>query len=326
MALKGYFELRSPDAEEGAPVPAAGTIYWTLNIPDMTTAGLLSGPSRPLLVFIHAGISDHTLWDAQVNVLASKGWNVLCFDLFGYGSSFPSDSYLTKEPRPKIAHHDYLANLINYLHLRDFPQASSLSTPLPDKVVVIGCSRGGSHATDFAIAYPELTAGLITICSSPDGFEGEVNQQEVALLEEEFRLTQARDLKALVDFNVHYWGDGPLQEHGRAGSEVREKLRAWTTVNVSRQFARTGHMAIPYRTLGNPPASSRLTELNIPVAAVWGSFDESECSNAMRFVHKQVKGSTIQEFSSAHLPMVELPDEFNAWLLAWLGSNFRWRE
>lgn len=41
--------------------------------------------SRPVLLFIHAGVTDHTLWDAQVDHLVARGWSCLQFDLFGFG-------------------------------------------------------------------------------------------------------------------------------------------------------------------------------------------------------------------------------------------------
>lgn len=72
-----------------------GQIYWKYSIAaDETTE------SRPVLLFIHAGIADHTMWDAQVEFLLERGWNCLQFDAFGFGESRPSDMYLAADPRP----------------------------------------------------------------------------------------------------------------------------------------------------------------------------------------------------------------------------------
>lgn len=71
----------SRTSEGHLPVPE-GTLYWKLD-----TSEAEQQSDRPTFLLIHAAVSDHTAWDAQVDFLVSKGWNCLRSDLFGYGVS-----------------------------------------------------------------------------------------------------------------------------------------------------------------------------------------------------------------------------------------------
>lgn len=70
-------------ASEGWLRVPEGSIYWRL---DVSTGN--DATDRPTILLIHAAVADHTMWDAQVEFLVSKGWNCLRWDLFGYGVSF----------------------------------------------------------------------------------------------------------------------------------------------------------------------------------------------------------------------------------------------
>ena len=131
-----------------------GNIYWAYDEPKNLQG---SGELRPTLLFIHAGVSDHALWDEQVSYFTARGWGVLRYDLFGYGSSKPTTSYLNSEPRPKVKHHEHAAGIAkNLISMTTALKGSS--DAFSDKVVAIGLSRGGSIAIELAGAQPERVA------------------------------------------------------------------------------------------------------------------------------------------------------------------------
>ena len=70
-----------------------GSLYWKFD----TTEDGEENP-RPTLLLIHAGVANHTMWDAQIEFLVSKGWNCLRFDLLGFGRSYASTQRMYKSP------------------------------------------------------------------------------------------------------------------------------------------------------------------------------------------------------------------------------------
>ena len=56
-----------------------GELYWRFDRPVMAWS---YGPesARPTLLFIHAGVSDHSLWDEQVTFCTINGWGCLRYD------------------------------------------------------------------------------------------------------------------------------------------------------------------------------------------------------------------------------------------------------
>ena len=303
-----------PSVEAYFQVPE-GKVFWVMDFPTMSPSSSPASidPKRPLLLFIHAGVADHTLWDGQVAYFTAKGWSVCRFDILGYGKSVPEEAYLQQTERSKVAHHEYFAALIEELQM----QGRSLA----DKVVVIGLSRGGSHAVDFAVAYPNLCAGLAVIAGGLSGCWPPNTAEEDALLEHEAQMMARKDLDAAVEFNIQFWGDGPLQKPHRASPVVREKLRNWCRENISREMNGTGGFAIPFRTI-NPPAAERLNDIQFPIAVGIGKYDETSTSEAMRVISRDAKRVTsTHEFETAHMVNLEEEKQFNEWLEKWLQTS-----
>ncbi|MCJ1250601.1 hypothetical protein MMC30_007829 [Trapelia coarctata] len=282
-----------------------GSLLWLLDCPNVT------GPrasERPTLLFIHAAVADHTLWDCQVEYLVTKGWNVLRYDILGYGKSHPSEAYLEASPRPPVKHYQHTAQVVRNLLYKE--QTSN-------KVIVIGLSRGGAIAVDFAIAFPDLVCGLAVVAGGLSGFDSRNLPKEDELFAQEERLSEARDSDGLARLRVRIWGDGPLQEEGRVDYRVRQSLYTWCKDIAVREHNGTGGSAIEDEEL-DPPAASRLVDIAIPVAVALGTLDESSTNAAMRHITANVTCATAQEFDSAHMVNLERPDAFNAWLEAWL--------
>lgn len=293
MTLEGFLQVNE------------GSLFWLLDYPSVTGR---RASERPTLLFIHAAVADHTLWDGQVEYLVTNGWNVLRYDILGYGRSQPSESYLKGSPRPPVRHYQHSAQVVRYWQAKEKGS---------NRVVVIGLSHGGAIAVDFALAYPDLVCGLVLVAGGLSGFGARNVPEEDELFAQEEALSKARDLDGLARLRVRIWGDGPLQEEGRVDEKVRQKLYTWCKDIAVQEFNGTGGSALEDEEL-NPPAESRLVDLRIPVAVALGTLDESSTSAAMRYIAAHAEGTTLEEFDSAHMVNLELPGAFNTWLEAWL--------
>jgi 3-oxoadipate enol-lactonase len=293
-------------ADSGFITIPEGQIFW-----EFTPSA--SATSRPVLVFFHAGIADHTLWDSQVDYFTAKGWNVLTFDNLGFGRSKVAHEWLGKVSEMKVEFFKIPSQVWDAV-LSKHPAVSK-------SAVSIGCSMGGGHALNFAIERPDLVKGLVSIAGVVPGLDIDMtlHPEEEELLNYEFALGKAKDVEGIANFFVRYWGDGPLQKEGRISPAVKEKMYTWGKAIAADQVAQNGGMRVGSQPL-KPSAGTRLADLKIPVAAVLGIYDESECQAAMRALAAGVPNGVCKEFPAAHLPSLELPGEFNAWLEDWLNK------
>ena len=298
-----------------------GSIYWILDSPDTSEP---QRNHRPILLFIHAGVADHSLWDDQVRHFTSRGWAVLRYDILGYGKSLPNDAFLGQSPRPAVSHYQHTAQVVRNVHYL-------LQTPCPQlemieecdkKVVVVGLSRGGAIAVDFVIANPGLAAGLVVVAGGLSGFCFVNTPEEDVIFSQEDKLLEAHDADSLAQWRARIWGDGPLQPEGRTGNNIKQMLYRWCKDLAIRELNDTGGFAITEQYI-EPPAEGRLSEIEVPVAVAVGVLDESSTISAMRFISEHVKNVTMKDFNSAHMVNLELPGEFNLWLEGWLGQFAR---
>ncbi|MCJ1390711.1 hypothetical protein MMC18_009448 [Xylographa bjoerkii] len=292
-----------------------GELFWELR-----TASLVGSraTARPILLFIHAGVADRTLWDYQVDYFTSQGWDVLRYDRLGYGKSRPKQAYLQRSPRPKLKHYQHAAEVMRHAQThRPAPRGRD-----HEKVVVIGLSMGAATSSDFAIAFPDLVCGLVVIAGGLSGFDHPNTSTEEEIFSREAALVESRDAEGLADLRVHLWGDGPLGPEGRLRKEARQQLYTWCKDIAVRELNGTGGSAIEDQDL-DPPAVGRLSEIKIPVAVAIGTLDESNTISAMRYVSDHTEDSTLKEFQAGHMVNLEYPDDFNVWLEEWLNAHFR---
>ena len=290
-----------------------GKLYWVVDKAQSTHE---RRGSRSTLLFLHAGVADHTQWDDQASYFTARGWDVLRYDRLGFGRSIPSKTYLEQDPLPRVRHYEHAARVVAAYHA-SISDDTGGSTP--NKVAIVGLSVGGSCAIDFTIENANLVTGLAVVAGGIWGFDAPPDPGEEQLGLEEDMLKKAKDVEGLAQLNARYWGDGPLQEEGRASAAVRNKLYDWCKDALARQLAGTGGFAIRDEVM-DPPASARLSEIRVPVAVGIGKFDESSTNAAMKHLGDHVRSATVREFDAAHMVNLECPEEFNQWLEEWLNK------
>ena len=116
----------------------------------------VAGSGKPVL-FIHAGVADCRMWDAQFT-LFSQYYRVIRYDMRSYGKSHTETT--------EFSNRQDIVDLFKFLQVE---QAS-----------LIGISRGGQIAIDFTLEHPEYVSALIPVAAGVSGFDHPPDDSEKA--------------------------------------------------------------------------------------------------------------------------------------------------
>lgn len=250
----------------------------------------------PPIVFVHAGVADHTMWEPQVAEFATDH-TVICFDSRGFGQA-------RTEAVPFSPAEDLLA---------------VLDTLEVDRAVLVGASRGGQHSLDLALAAPDRVAALAWVCGGVSGARHEPPGEQQAVFDRIEALWQAKDWEALVDLETQVWVDGPLAPAGRAPASVREQVRRMIHAIETRDEAEAEEVPPPV------PAVDRLDRIACPVLVVIGAHDTTGTRASADLLTLGAPDVRRVDFpDAAHLPSLEHPARFNAELREFLDRVDAW--
>jgi pimeloyl-ACP methyl ester carboxylesterase len=241
----------------------------------------MAGEGRPIL-FVHADVSDHSMWDEQVAALAPRH-RVIAYDKRGFGKTTSEDGAYS--PREDIA------ALLAHLGVT--------------RTFVVGLSNGGAQSLDFALEHPEMVDGLVVVAGGVSGFEATPTEDELRIFKAYEELETRKDEAGLLELGVHVWCDGPFQPEGRAAESLRERIRA-----TMRDTARDHHEDLTPSKL-EPPAVERLGEMRTPTLVLLGVYDFPETNSAMELLASRVPGAEKTIFETAHMVNMEQPTLFN---------------
>jgi pimeloyl-ACP methyl ester carboxylesterase len=261
------------------------------------------GPEdAPVLLFIHAGIADHSMWNLQVEAFKDR-YRILRYDMRNFGRTESTEAHYRNED-------DALAVL-------DYFGAAHAT--------LIGCSRGGAIALDTALAHPGRVSALVSVCGGMGGLEYRSMPEDprevawVALSDTIEATEKAGDPEALADLETRMWMDGLAQPEGRCPEPARGLIRAMIAANY-RAHPRPLGTALQLA----PAAATRLNTLDIPVLAVFGAYDEPYTEQAMQALAAGAPKGRLHVFEqAAHVPSMELPEAFNALLAEFLAESGR---
>jgi len=273
---------------------------------------------RPTLLFIHAGVADHTMWDDQVNYFNDRGWRCLRYDMFGYGNSVPCDRYMKTEPRAKVTHVEHTFLVIKaYL---DRTRGGLYGYGVNEKFVVIGLSRGAGIALDFSLAYPHFVAGLVLCAGGVSGLEFPNTEDEDTLFRIYDSCVAAKNKESAAKMNVRIWGDGTQAHEGRLNNDTRRKLLTWCRDVADREIDNVGGCTIPCEeSCGQGSAAQLLHSIKVPTLVATGRYDESSTTAAMRHVAGTLGDTALlKDFETAHMINLEEALQFNMWVEQYL--------
>jgi pimeloyl-ACP methyl ester carboxylesterase len=247
------------------------------------------GEGMPV-VFLHAGVADHRMWDPQVESFA-RHFDVIRPDMRGFGGS-------DLPPRRWSVHGDVFA-LMEQLELKP--------------AHLIGCSMGGSAAIDFALDHPERVSRLVIVDGGVSGQKPDPGH--AALFKEVESADETGDNRALNEAEMHLWLDGPYRPHGY----VKEPLRK-LFLDMNGPSLENDWEAAPMDQL-DPPAIDRLSEITAPTLIIVGDKDLApvlETADLLASRIKHARKAVIQD--AAHLPNLEHPEDFSRIVLDFLLS------
>lgn len=238
--------------------------------------------SGPAVVFIHAGVADLTMWDAEVAVLRDR-YRVVRYDTRGYG--------LTRTDAVPFSNRADIVALLDHLGEK--------------RAHLVGLSRGGSIALDFALEHPERVPTLTVVAGGVGGYHSPL--EDAALWERVEAMYEASDWERIADFETAYWADGPGQSAERIPA-IRARVHDWVLTNLRAELEEGQPEPL------DPPAATRLGELRAPLLVVLGTLDDPETIDSMRHLAAAVPGARLVELESAHLVNLEHPERFGSLL------------
>jgi 3-oxoadipate enol-lactonase len=251
----------------------------------------VEGNGEPV-VLIHAGIANRSQWDDQVEAL-KDAYRVIRYDTRGFGE--------TETDAVVFSNRADIAALLDHLGERS--------------AHLVGMSRSGSIAIDFAIEFPERVRSLVVAAGGISGYESP-NGSPQGTFDEAERLWEAKDWEHLADWEADFWVDGPGQPSGRADPAIRAKVHDWILANYRAEKEEGEPQVL------DPPAVGRLGELRAKLLVMLGTLDEPGTSDAMRHVAASVPGAELEVFEgAAHMLNLEQPERFNRVLRDWLDRH-----
>ena len=247
----------------------------------------VEGEGHPLLL-IHGGLGSLRMWDENVPALTER-FQVIRYDTRGFGRTETDDVEFTNRG----------------------DAASVLDQLGAQSAHVVGQSRGGVIALDFAIDQPERVDKLVSVAGGIGGHDPELPEgTDVPPWDEMERLWESKDWDALAELEAQVWVDGWGQPQDRVDPEVRKTVKDWILANYRAEIPEGKPQPLV------PSAAQRLGELQIPLLVLIGLADEPGCVAAERHLASSVSGARAVEFPHvAHMIQLEEPQRFNELVL-----------
>ncbi|WP_329094998.1 alpha/beta fold hydrolase [Streptomyces sp. NBC_01439] len=241
----------------------------------------------PPVVLVHAGVADHTMWDAVVPALAEQN-TVIRYDLRGFGESAP--------PTGPFAETDDLCRLLDHLG--------------HESVRLVGASWGGRVAVNFALAHPGRVQSLTLLSPPWPGYDWSADM--VAYDEAETAALASGDLDGAVGVNLDMWLRGPGRGWEDVAPGLAERLRTPVRTSLVNQEAVGEHSR------GGPAGD--ITTIAVPTLVGIGLLDVADFQDIARRYAAEIPGAALVEFpAAAHLIALDAPTELVAALRPFLA-------
>lgn len=252
----------------------------------------IGGNGVPALVFLHAGVCDRRMWEAQLAAFAG-GHRVVAYDRREFG---------TTQYQPE-----------SYRFVDDLDAV--LRATVDGPAVLVGCSQGGRIAVDFALTYPERVARLVLVAPAISGAPEPESYPPIiqALIGEAEAAERDEDTDRLNAIEAHAWLDGPVAPEGRVCGDLRALF-----LDMNGRALRSASAG---EETGRLPAFDRFAALKMPILFVVGALDFPHINERARLLSTRVAADLVEIADAAHLPSFERPDAFNDLVRAWLARH-----
>jgi pimeloyl-ACP methyl ester carboxylesterase len=250
--------------------------------------------SGPVVVLLHAGIADRTMWREHLAPLADAGYRALALDMPGFGEA-------AIEPGPQAPWDDVKATL------------DELGI---DRAAIVGNSFGGAVALRIALGAPELVSSLILISSpspSPSPAMADPSPRLAEVWAAEAAALDRDDLDSAVEAVVNGWTlpDAPAALRAHVAAMQRRALIL--------QNATPAVSEAPDPLEANP---DRLSEIVAPTLVAVGELDMPDFLAAADVMAEAIPNARHELIAHAgHLAPLETPAAFRRLLLDFLAEH-----
>ncbi len=248
-----------------------------------------SGSGNPL-VFLHAFPLNQSMWNDQVAEF-SKTFRVITLDWRGFGGSS-----LSEEPSTMAIYADDLAGLLDHLEI--------------DRATICGLSMGGYAAFSFLGKYPDRIEALVLADTraTSDSEATRENRRLMAVLARE------KGPAAIADQIVSkLLGSKTMANNPAIVARVRTMIEGNGAEGIARALLGMAE---------RPDSTPLLAGIRCQTLIVVGEDDSLTPPSEAELMAKSVAGAQLAIIPGVgHLPNLELPQEFNRVVRAFLSSS-----
>ncbi|QDP02783.1 pimeloyl-ACP methyl ester esterase BioH [Thalassotalea sp. PS06] len=250
---------------------------------------------RPPIVFIHGWGLNSAIF-APVSERLATDFQVIGVDLPGFGLNHQNSfsDYALETVSDKVA--------------------DVLQQTLTKPAIIIGWSLGGLVATQLSLHYPQLVAGLVSLCSTPK-FSAEDNWPgiEPGLLTS-FHAALADDAQKTIN--------NFLKLQAMGSEHVRQDIKTIQSLINEYPHASIETLDHSLNLLERVDLRAKLTHIDIPVLRMYGRLDALVPKNVINQIDKLMPKSDVYTFERAsHAPFISHADEFYTVLMDWITGK-----
>lgn len=265
----------------------APQVHGTIQSADATLYYESAGSGHPVL-FIHAGVTDSRMWNAQFKEV--EGFRLIRFDMRGYGRS-----KLGSQP---FSRRDDTLAVLDHLEV--------------EKACLVGCSIGANTALQIAAAAPDRVAGMVLVGADAPGFDPGIDYESPEW-PEALRAFESGDLRRVAELEAEMWLAGSERSASQLDPEVVELFIEMDLVALENESTREA--------LDATQPLEDLPDLTVPVLVVAGEHDIPQLHAAAAHLAERLGDhEPVVMLATAHLPPMDRPDVFNQALLSFLGT------
>ena len=245
------------------------------------------------IIFIHAGIADSRMWDAQFAEFA-KQYHVIRYDMHSFGQSQPNGQTYNMFTD--------LGALLDYLNI--------------EKATLIGCSMGGTLAIDFTLENPDRVRALVTVCSRPRGYP--MRSEPDPMWDELDAVFDTGDMGRVSEMETDYWVVGKYRTRDQVNPAIWQPVYEMNKIPLQHEYDEKVGEHEP-NDLGT---MNRLHEIKAPTLAIVGQLDHFEITEAAGKMAAEMSNATLRVMgNAAHMPSMEHSAVFNALVLDFLSQQ-----
>ncbi len=261
----------------------------TKTVADVELA-LVDRGSGPPLVLLHGFPLDHSMWDAQIDVL-SQQHRVIAPDLRGFGRSGVTARTVTME---RLA--DDTAALLDALDVTE-------------PIALAGLSMGGYVAFAFERKYAARLRSLILVDTRA---AADTAEAAAARLEMAQRVLREGPAPLVESMMPRLFAPSTVENR----PEVVESLR-----QVMLRTDRQGVAAAARGMAQRPDATGTLAQIECPTLVIVGEQDAISPADEMADICRAIpRGRFVEIPAVGHMSPLEAPAEVNEAMLEFLGS------